>query len=107
MDCDQIQKDFKNLKQQHQVVSKKVLQMILEQQNACSEEFLKIVDICNELKETLQLCRASRKDLNIAERQFSVSLGILANYRKRRLAQNLLDDLNVIKNLVGSVLDNL
>lgn len=100
LDCDQIQRDFKNLKQQHQVVSKKVLQLILEHQTSCNEEFLKILEICGKLKETLELCRAGRKNLNTAEKQFSTSLSILANYRKRRLAQNLLNDLNMIKKLV-------
>lgn len=100
MDCDQIQRDFKNLKQQHQVVSKKVLQLILEHQNGCNEEFLKILEICQKLQETLNLCRAGRKNLNVAEKQFSTSLSILANYRKRRLAQNLLNNLNTIKTLV-------
>lgn len=99
LDCDQIQRDFKNLKQQHQVVSKKVLQLILEHQNACNDEFLKIVQVCETLKQTLDLCRGARKNLNTAEKQFSTSLNILANYRKRRLAQNLLSNLSTIKTL--------
>ncbi|KAJ8977570.1 hypothetical protein NQ317_016095 [Molorchus minor] len=41
LDCDQIQRDFKNLKQQHQVVSKKVLQLILEHQNGCNSNLKK------------------------------------------------------------------
>lgn len=100
LDCDQLQHDFKTLKQQHQVVSKKVLQLILEHQNASNEEFKKVLEICERLKETLDLCRSSRRELNIAERQFSTSLTILANYRKRRFAQNLLNNLKTIKKLV-------
>lgn len=99
LDCDQIQRDFKTLKQQHQVVSKKVLQLILEHQNACNEEFLKVLEVCETLKDTLALCRGARSNLSAAERQFSTSLSILANYRKRRLAQNLLNDLSTIKKL--------
>ncbi|CAG9770249.1 unnamed protein product [Ceutorhynchus assimilis] len=99
LDCDQIQRDFKNLKQQHSVVSKKVLQLILEHQNSCNEEFKTIEDILEQVKDTLNDCRESRKQLAIAGRQFSASLGILANYRKRKLAQRLLGNLNMIKNL--------
>ncbi|XP_018562403.1 syndetin [Anoplophora glabripennis] len=99
LDCDQIQRDFKNLKQQHQVVSKKVLQLILEHQNGCNSEFEKIAEILEQVKNTLELCRSSRKELKVAGKQFSASLGILANYRKRKLAQNLLNNLNMIKNL--------
>lgn len=100
LDCDQIQRDFKNLKQQHQVVSKKVLQLILEHQNACNVEFLRILEIHEELKQTLELCRYGRKNLCVAEKQFSTSLNVLANYRKRRYAQNLLSNLITIKKLV-------
>ncbi|KAJ8954131.1 hypothetical protein NQ318_005725 [Aromia moschata] len=99
LDCDQIQRDFKNLKQQHQVVSKKVLQLILEHQNGCNAEFEKTMEVLEQVKKTLELCRASRRELKVAGKQFSASLGILANYRKRKLAQNLLNNLNMIKNL--------
>lgn len=100
LDCDEIQRDFKNLKQQHQVVSKKVLQLILEHQNDCNEEFKRILDVLEQVKSALELCKTSRKELCIAGKQFSTSLGILANYRKRKLAQNLLNNLKTIKSLV-------
>lgn len=89
------------MKQQHQVVSKKVLQLILEHQNGCNSEFEKIAEISEQVKTTLELCRSSRRELKVAGKQFSASLGILANYRKRKLAQNLLNNLNMIKNLVS------
>ncbi|XP_074039810.1 vacuolar protein sorting 50 isoform X1 [Leptinotarsa decemlineata] len=99
LDCDQIQRDFKNLKQQHQVVSKKVLQLILENQTGCNVEFEKVTEILNEVRATLELCRISRRELKVAGSQFSACLGILANYRKRKIAQNLLNNLIMIKNL--------
>ncbi|KAF2896789.1 hypothetical protein ILUMI_09384 [Ignelater luminosus] len=99
LDCDNIQRDFKTLKQQHQVVSKKVLQLILEQQSVCNEEFERVLEVRDKLAETLELCRSSRYELKIAEKQFSTSLSILANYRKRKLVQNLLNNLNTIKTL--------
>ncbi|CAG9862024.1 unnamed protein product [Phyllotreta striolata] len=99
LDCDQIQRDFKNLKQQHQVVSKKVLQLILEHQTGCNGEFEKITEILQRVREALELCRTSRRELKISGSQFTDSLGILANYRKRKIAQNLLNNLTTIKDL--------
>lgn len=81
-------------------MSKKVLQLILEHQNGCNEEFKKIQEILEQIKIILELCRTSRRELKMGGSQFSASLGILANYRKRKLAQNLLNNLNMIKNLV-------
>ncbi|RZB39971.1 DUF2450 domain containing protein [Asbolus verrucosus] len=99
LDCDQIQRDFKNLKQQHQVVSKKVLQLILEHQSGCNGEFEKVLEILEQVKDTLDQCKTSRKHLNVAANQFKACLGLLANYRKRKLAQNLLNNLKMIKHL--------
>lgn len=82
------------------MVSKKVLQLILEHQNGCNGEFEKILEILDQVHETLELCRSSRKELSVAGKQFSASLSILANYRKRKLAQNLLNNLTMIKTLV-------
>ncbi|KAL3271973.1 hypothetical protein HHI36_022442 [Cryptolaemus montrouzieri] len=99
LECDQIQRDFKNLKQQHQVVSKKVLQLILEHQNSCNEEFQHVLEVLKKVTDTLELCRKSRKELGIAKREYQESLCVLANYRKRKLAQNLLNNLKMIKDL--------
>jgi hypothetical protein len=99
LDCDQIQRDFKNLKQQHQVVSKKVLQLILEHQSGCNAEFEKVLEILEQVRDTLEQCKDSRKHLNVAANQFKACLGLLANYRKRKLAQNLLNNLKMIKHL--------
>lgn len=99
LDCVAIQSDFKNLKQQHEVVSKKVLQLILENQNDCTEQFTKMVQIKEVLAEALDLCKNSRSNLRVSEMQLSSSLLILANYRKRKIAQNLLNNLNTIKTL--------
>lgn len=88
------------MKQQHQVVSKKVLQLILEQQSTCNEQFVEIEKISGLLDDTLEVCKTGRSDLDAAKKQFITSLGILANYRKRQLVQNLLHSLNTIKTLV-------
>lgn len=60
-----------------------------------------MLEVRDKLAETLELCRSSRYELKIAEKQFSTSLSILANYRKRKLVQNLLNNLNTIKTLVN------
>ncbi|XP_076168709.1 vacuolar protein sorting 50 [Ptiloglossa arizonensis] len=96
----EIEKGYKKLKQQHQVVSKKVLQLILQKQNACKKEFEKILLIQEQLQDVLEICRMGRADLKLAEKQFTTaSLGILANYQKRQIVEELLNNLNTIKTL--------
>lgn len=103
LESEEIEKRYKKLKQQHQVVSKKVLQLILLKQNACKKEFEKILLIQEELQDVLEICRMGRADLKLAEKQFTTaSLGILANYQKRQIVEELLSNLNTIKTLVSS-----
>lgn len=98
----EIEKSYEKLKQQHQVVSKKVLQLILQKQTACKKEFDKILMIQEQLQDVLEICRMGRADLKLAERQFTTaSLGILANYQKRQIVEELLNNLNTIKTLVS------
>lgn len=98
-----IERDYKRLKQEHQVVSKKVLQLILQKQNSCKEEFERILYIQGELQNALEICQTGRADLNLAKKQFTTaSLGILANYQKKKVVQGLLHSLNTIKTLVRS-----
>lgn len=99
LECDQIQRDFNTLKQQHQVVSKKVLQLILEHQTSCNDEFQHVLEVLQKVKDTLDFCKKSRRELNIVKREYQESLLVMANYRKRKLAQNLLNNLKMIKNL--------
>lgn len=98
----EIEKCYKKLKQQHQVVSKKVLQLILEKQSACEGEFEKILELQEKLQDVLEECRMGRVDLKLATKQFTTaSLGILANYKKRQVVEELLSSLNTIKTLVS------
>ncbi|XP_033208336.1 syndetin isoform X2 [Belonocnema kinseyi] len=95
-----IERYYKKLKQQHQVVSKKVLQLILQKQSDCKEEFERILLVQEQLQDTLAICRVGRADLNLARKQFTTaSLGILAHYRKRQIIEDLLSSLNTIKTL--------
>lgn len=102
LECASIMEYFSKLKQQHQVVSNKVLQLILQKQTDCNSEFGKVLQIQRELEETINTCQKSRGNLALAKVQFTTaSLGILANYRKRQLVQDLLLSLNAIRNLVN------
>lgn len=98
----EIEKCYKKLKQQHQVVSKKVLQLILDKQSSCNAEFDKIQQLQEQLQAVLEICKTGRKDLQSAKTQFTTaSLGILANYQRRQVVQELLTNLNTIKTLVS------
>ncbi|XP_014254071.1 syndetin [Cimex lectularius] len=100
MDMSKIEDHLHHLKQQQVVVSNKVLQMILEKQSACQEEFTRITEIQAGLDMILKGVQVGRAELGMATRHFTTaSLGILANYRKRTLAQQLLSYLNTIKTL--------
>ncbi|EZA61334.1 Coiled-coil domain-containing protein [Ooceraea biroi] len=96
----QIQKCHKKLEQQSQVVSKKLLQLILDKQKACEVEFGKILLLQEQLQDILEICRIGRTDLKLAKTQFTTaSLGILANYQKRQIVEELLSNLKTIKTL--------
>ncbi|XP_011182003.2 syndetin [Zeugodacus cucurbitae] len=88
------------LRTQHKVLSKQVLQNILEQRSACNEEFATINDIQKELEESLWTCRKARSYLNYAKVNLTTtSLEILASYRKREILKELLNTLLAIKKL--------
>lgn len=98
----EIEKCYKKLMQQHELVSKKVFQLILQKQSACEMESDKILLLQEALQDALEICRMGRVDLKLAKSQFTTaSLGILANYRKRQVVEKLLNNLNTIKTLVS------
>uniref|UniRef100_A0A0C9Q2V8 CCDC132_0 protein n=1 Tax=Fopius arisanus TaxID=64838 RepID=A0A0C9Q2V8_9HYME len=100
LNCKDIERYYKTLKQQQQVVSTKVLQLILQKQSACNDEFQEILELLKQLQDVLDICRKGRFDLNLAKKQFTTaSLGILSNYRKRQTVQQLLTNLKTIKTL--------
>ncbi|XP_073977333.1 vacuolar protein sorting 50 isoform X2 [Rhodnius prolixus] len=99
-DISKIESHLQKLKQQQLVVSNNVLQMILEKQSACQEEFNRILEVQTCVEDILKDIKSGRDKLDIATRHFTTaSLGILANYRKRTLVQQLLRSLNTIKTL--------
>lgn len=99
-DIPKLQSELEQLKRQHTVVSSHVLQMILEKQSSCQEEFNRIVEVQEEVNNLLKGVINGRRNLSIATQHFtSASLGILANYRKRTLIKQLLKSLHTIKTL--------
>lgn len=90
------------LRRQHKVLSKKVLQNILDQRTICNREFAVMHDTQKELEEALWTCRKARSYLNYARLNLTTnSLEILAAYRKREILQQLLNTLQSIKRLVS------
>lgn len=88
------------LKQQHKVVSKKVLQLILEQRSACNAEFQRIQETEALLRETIAMCRTTRTHLDGSKKLLTTTnLEILAAYKKRQTLINLLKTLNALKSM--------
>ncbi|XP_008543882.1 syndetin [Microplitis demolitor] len=98
--CYQIEKFNQQFNQQQYVVSKKVLQLILQKQNACNQQFHEALDIQNELQSLIKICKSGRSSLHSATVKFTIaSLGILANYKRRQTIEKLMSSLNSIKTL--------
>ncbi|XP_011505781.1 PREDICTED: coiled-coil domain-containing protein 132 [Ceratosolen solmsi marchali] len=90
----------KHLIQQHYIVSKKVLLLVLQKQSKCKEIFDKIVEIEKYLTNTVKICKMCRNDLNLATHQFiSSSLHILYHFRKQKILESILNVLYSIKTL--------
>lgn len=100
LDLLQIQNDFFNLKRQHHIVSKKVLDLILQNQSAYTLELQRVMELQKNLETASSICAAGRRSLFHAKDNFtSASLGILASYRKREQLKCLLRSLHMIKTL--------
>lgn len=88
------------LKQQHKVVSKKVLQNILDQRTPCNNEIAEINETQTKLQDTLDECRKARGHLDCARQTLTTtSLQILATYKKRETLKELLRTLHKIKKM--------
>ncbi|KAI8118797.1 hypothetical protein FF38_10946 [Lucilia cuprina] len=100
VDYELIETTMVQLRTQHKVLSKQVLQNILEQRSACNIEFAAINETQKELEESLWTCRKARSYLNYAKQNLTTtSLEILASYRKREILKELLNTLQAIKKL--------
>ncbi|XP_030378131.1 syndetin isoform X2 [Scaptodrosophila lebanonensis] len=100
VDYELIERTISQLRTQQKVLNKQVLQNILEQRNACSNEFVAINDTQKKLEESLWTCQKARSYLNYARTNLTTtSLEILASYRKREVLKDVLDTLCAIKKL--------
>uniref|UniRef100_A0A182N0S6 Syndetin C-terminal domain-containing protein n=1 Tax=Anopheles dirus TaxID=7168 RepID=A0A182N0S6_9DIPT len=100
LDCGQIEQSMGVLRRQHRVISKKVLQLILEQRAACDEEFRRIRETERLLRDTIGMCRAARLQLDTSKLLLTTTnLEILAAYKKRQTLVNLLRTLNALKSM--------
>lgn len=83
------------LKSQHKVISKRVLQLILEKRNECNTEFQNINETEKIVQESVWVCQKARSYLNFAKKHLTTSsLEILGSYKKR---QTLVDVLEILK----------
>lgn len=97
---DPIERRMKELKLQQKVISKKVLQLILDQRTACTLEFTHISETEKQLQESVWTCQKARSYLNFAKQQLTTSsLEILAAYRKREVILQLLKILKTLKGI--------
>lgn len=93
------------LKQQHKVISKKVLQHILNQQNQCNDEVTKMSETEQILQNSLLECRKARSYLSCAKKNLTTtSLQILATYKKRETLHGLLETLYKLKKMKSTEL---
>ncbi|KFB37238.1 AGAP000343-PA-like protein [Anopheles sinensis] len=100
LSCRSIEESIGILKRQHRVISKKVLQLILEQRVACDAEFQRIRDTEQMLRETVCMCRTARLKLDTAKLLLTTTnLEILAAYKKRQTLVNLLRIMNALKSM--------
>uniref|UniRef100_A0A1B0EX96 Vacuolar protein sorting-associated protein 54 N-terminal domain-containing protein n=1 Tax=Phlebotomus papatasi TaxID=29031 RepID=A0A1B0EX96_PHLPP len=101
-DLEVISQQMSVLKQQHKVISKKVLQLILDNRTACNEEFTRIEETEKMLCEAIWVCKKGRSYLNFAKKNLTTtSLEILATYKKREILMELLKTLKTIKRIVS------
>lgn len=99
-DDEKITEMMVTLKGQQKVISKKVLQLILEQRNDCNEEFQKIGETEKCLEESLWVCKKARSYLNFAKKNLTTtSLEILATYKKREILMDLIKTLTLLKKM--------
>ncbi|XP_054713927.1 syndetin-like [Uloborus diversus] len=99
-DISEIQTDRVQMVSQLHVVSKKLSDLILQNQSALAEELQRVTEMQKTLEEAYNTCVMSRSLLAKTKQNFTTaSLGILASYRKREQLKCLLRSLYMIKTL--------
>lgn len=100
MDEECVQRAMLVLKQQHKVISKKVLQNILEKRNPCNNEIVSIQETDRMLQDSLLECKKARSYLSCARKNLTTTnLQILATYKKREVLHEILETLQKLKKI--------
>jgi hypothetical protein len=100
LDLNYLIDEKQRLKRQLIVVSKKVSDLILENQTAYTTELERVTQLQTSLSDAIKVCTTGRNRLDCAKRDFTcVSLGIVASYRRREVLKSLLKSLQTIKTL--------
>ncbi|XP_076349284.1 vacuolar protein sorting 50 isoform X1 [Tachypleus tridentatus] len=100
LDLNQIIKDKEYLQKQQYVVSKKVSDLILQNQAAYTQELHRVTELQKNLEQAGVICSQGRSHLARARKDFTTaSLGILASFRKRERLLGLLKFLHSIKTM--------
>lgn len=100
MNEETVQRAMLVLKQQHKVISKKVLQNILEKRNPCNAEVVSIQQADEMLQQSLLECKKARSYLSCARKNLTTTnLQILAMYKKREALHEILQTLYKLKKL--------
>ncbi|XP_076034971.1 vacuolar protein sorting 50 isoform X2 [Oratosquilla oratoria] len=88
------------LRKQHNIVSRRVSDLIVRQQSLCTAEMGKVTELQKELCKAVGLCVTGRENLSQGRKQFTTaSLGILANYSKRQKVMSVINSLRTIRTL--------
>lgn len=100
LELSKIKGDLLQLRRQNLVVSKKMSELILQNQASYSEELQRVRDLQANLEYASHICTDGRRQLLKAKTDFTTaSLGILASFRTREKLRNLLRSLRMIKTL--------
>lgn len=88
------------LRKQQTIVSRRVLDLIMQNQGLCSKEMERVTQLQKEVMRGVGLCTEGRRKLAQGRSQFtSASLGILANYSKRQKIASVIRSLRTIRTL--------
>ncbi|XP_072179287.1 syndetin-like [Diadema setosum] len=100
LDLSQIDEDRNKLRRQLQAVSKKVSDVVLENQSAYTKELQRVMELQSSLQKANVICKNGRRQLSMTKQGFTVaSLRILKNHRKKQQLLALLKSLHTIKTL--------
>ncbi|XP_077862394.1 syndetin-like [Saccoglossus kowalevskii] len=100
IDLDKMDEDRDVLRKQLQAVSKKVSDLVLENQSAYVKELQRVMELQTNLQTANVICANGRRQLSLAKKDFTVaSLSILSNHRKRLQLVSLMRSLHTIKTL--------